>query len=78
MSNHPRGPLDLSHEALRLFRTGVTAIQVALELDIVGIIVDDEDGVAIIPRPGCDRELIELLENASWTEAKRTVEEHRA
>jgi len=77
VSNHPRGPLELSSSALRVFATAMGSLEIVLEMDVVGIIVYDDHGIALIPRPGCDRELIDLLDRASWKEARRIVEEHR-
>jgi hypothetical protein len=69
---------DLTGSGLSLFNEAIFALSVALKSEICGVIAVDDRGIGIIPLPGVDREVIELLAATDWKDMKRIMQEYLA
>jgi hypothetical protein len=69
---------DLEGSGLALFHEAISALTTVLKSDICGVIAVDERGIGIIPIPGTDRELIELLASTDWENMRRVAREYLA
>jgi hypothetical protein len=77
VSNHPAGPLDLGGQEADVFKLAMLALEKVLGMPVAGLLLSDDGRLCLIPRPGADVELLEVLSEGSWHEALRIAKEHR-
>jgi hypothetical protein len=67
---------ELEGSGLFLFHEAISALSIVLKSEICGVIAVDDRGIGIIPLPGVDREVIELLAATDWRDVKRIMQEY--
>jgi hypothetical protein len=78
VSNHPRGPLDLTVREAETFGLAMTALELVLGSPVVGVLLGEDDKLCLVPRPGVEVALLETLDTGSWKDAIRVAKEHCA
>lgn len=76
MSNREPVPLELGGVSAETFRVGMTAVEIAIEQDVLALVTLDKDGrLGIIPRPGVGVRVMKELAQIDFSSAVRVMEE---
>jgi hypothetical protein len=71
----PPRDLEVTGQQAELFGLALVGLSIILQGEIVGLVVNDDLGVAVVPRPGFERELVRCLRDAPWQSLLRQAEE---
>ena len=77
MSRPPFEKFDLSDTDAALLRTALLALETVVKCSVVALIAEGAGGrIEVIPRPGLERYIAQVLRDTDWATFRRVVEEH--
>ncbi len=68
---------ELSESGAELWQMAVLTLGILLRAEVIGVVAVDKIGVAIVPKPACDLELMDFFGSVDWKTERRVAEEFR-